>query len=427
FIALLPEARRGDHQTLVLPPRAHADDDIAIEARDLTCRFGDFTAVDRVSFRIRRGEIFGFLGSNGCGKTTTMKMLTGLLPATEGQATLFGHPVDARDLEVRKRVGYMSQGFSLYSELTVRQNLDLHARLFHVPPEILPARVQEMLETFDLVGVADEWPDKLPLGVRQRLSLAVAVVHKPDLLILDEPTSGVDPIARDQFWALMIRLSRQDGVTLFISTHFMNEAQRCDRISLMHAGRVLASDTPEALVAQGGHASLEDAFIAHLQQAQGGSVTPPGEAPPAVSPASHPTPPRSTRFSLLRLLSYARREALELLHDPIRLTMALLGTVLLMLIMGYGISMDVQDLRYAVLDRDQTPASRAYTLHLSGSPYFLEQAPLKDDADLDRRMRNGELSLAIEIPPGFGQDLLRGRPTEVGAWVDGAMPQRSET
>jgi len=431
FIRLLPEHRRQGHEALVVPPRAGTDGDIAIEAHGLTCRFGDFTAVDHVDLAIHKGEIFGFLGSNGCGKTTTMKMLTGLLPATEGHAALFGHPVDARDMAVRKRVGYMSQGFSLYNELTVTQNLDLHARLFHVPAEHRAERVQAMLQRFELEGVADELPDKLPLGVRQRLSLAVAVVHEPDMLILDEPTSGVDPIARDQFWALMIRLSREDGVTLFISTHFMNEAQRCDRISLMHAGRVLASDTPAALMHQHGHDSLEDTFIALLEQAQsadGVSADDADNMAPRDARATATPPHRvSTRFSLGRLLSYAHRESLELRRDPIRLTLALLGTALLMIIMGYGISMDVQDLRFAVLDRDQTSASRNYTLNIAGSPYFLEQPPIQSEADLDRRMRNGELALALEIPSNFAADLQRGRPTSIGVWVDGAMPQRAET
>lgn len=202
--------------------------------------------MDHVSFRIERGEIFGFLGSNGCGKSTTMKMLTGLLPASEGSCALFGQPVDANDMETRRRVGYMSQAFSLYAELTVLQNLELHAKLFHLPADEIGPRVEEMLERFDLGKVRGELPDSLPLGIRQRLSLAVAVIHKPEILILDEPTSGVDPVARDGFWALMVELSRNDGVTIFISTHFMNEARRCDRISLMHAGKVLDSDTRRA-------------------------------------------------------------------------------------------------------------------------------------------------------------------------------------
>jgi ribosome-dependent ATPase len=429
FIALLPEAKRQGHHTLVVPPRPPTDGDIAIEAKGLTCRFGDFVAVDHVDLSIHRGEIFGFLGSNGCGKTTTMKMLTGLLPASEGQASLFGQAVNAHDLAVRRRVGYMSQGFSLYGELTVRQNLELHARLFQVPPERIDARITEMLQRFELTGVADALPDGLPLGVRQRLSLAVAMVHGPDMLILDEPTSGVDPIARDRFWELMVKLSREDGVTLFISTHFMNEAMRCDRISLMHAGRVLASDTPQALIARHGHSNLEDTFVDLLTQAQ---VQTPDQTltsdPVAIAaPQSAPSSRASSRFSLARLWSYAHRESLELRRDPIRLTLAFVGTALLMIIMGYGMSMDVQDLRFAVLDRDQSITSRDYTLHLAGSPYFQQQAPLRDDADLDHRLRTGELSLAIEIPPGFAADLARNRPTSVGAWVDGAMPQRAET
>ncbi|MBO3277892.1 ribosome-associated ATPase/putative transporter RbbA [Pseudomonas schmalbachii] len=425
FIALLPERKRHGHHELRIPPRRQFDG-IAIEAHDLTCRFGDFVAVDHVSFRIERGEIFGFLGSNGCGKSTTMKMLTGLLPASEGNCALFGQAVDAKDMETRRRVGYMSQSFSLYSELTVLQNLELHARLFHLPAESIDPRVAEMLQRFDLEAVRDELPGRLPLGIRQRLSLAVAVIHKPEILILDEPTSGVDPVARDGFWELMVELSRNDGVTIFISTHFMNEAQRCDRISLMHAGRVLASGTPDELTEQRGLGSLEATFIAYLEEAAGTGE--PVETPPPMESAdSAPHRQRRSRFSLLRLLSYARRETMELRRDPIRLTLALLGTVMLMFIIGYGINMDVEDLSYAVLDRDQTTTSEAYALNLAGSRYFIEHAPIHDYSELDRRMRSGELSLAIEIPPGFGRDLKRGAAPAIGAWVDGAMPTRANT
>ncbi|GAO20982.1 monosaccharide-transporting ATPase [Alicycliphilus sp. B1] len=192
FIALMPEEKKRGHQPVVIPPLQVDDADVAIEAQGLTMRFGNFTAVDHVNFRIRRGEIFGFLGSNGCGKSTTMKMLTGLLPASEGKAWLFGKPVDPHDIATRRRVGYMSQAFSLYGELTVRQNLVLHAQLFHVPADQQAARVQAMVERFDLQNDLDALPESLPLGVRQRLSLAVAMVHEPELLILDEPTSGVD-------------------------------------------------------------------------------------------------------------------------------------------------------------------------------------------------------------------------------------------
>ena len=434
FIGLLPEERRRGHRAVTLPPlAADADAEVAIEARDLTRRFGDFTAVDRVSFRIRRGEIFGFLGSNGCGKTTTMKMLTGLLPASAGEARLFGHAVDPHDIAGRRRVGYMSQSFSLYSELTVEQNLVLHARLFRVAEGEIPARVTEMVERFGLAGQLDRLPATLPLGQRQRLSLAVAMIHRPELLILDEPTSGVDPIARDTFWQLMIDLARRDRVTIFISTHFMNEAERCDRISLMHAGRVLVSDTPVALQRQQQAATLEEAFIAFLEEADAqDEAGPPTVQGPPPAPVDGDTPrPRASasarRFSPGRAFSYTLREALELGRDPVRLTLALLGTVILLFIMGFGISMDVEDLRFAVLDRDQSGLSRGYTLSLAGSQYFVERPPITDYAQLDDRMQSGELSLAIEIPSGFGRDLERGRPVAIAAWIDGAMPQRAET
>lgn len=434
FIALLPEERRRGHRAVVFPPlQATRKEEIAIEARELTMRFGDFTAVDHVSFRIRRGEIFGFLGSNGCGKTTTMKMLTGLLPASEGQAWLFGREVNPRDLATRRRVGYMSQAFSLYTELTVGQNLVLHARLFAVPEAKIPQRVEEMLNRFDLVEVRGALPDSMPLGIRQRLSLAVAMVHNPELLILDEPTSGVDPIARDNFWQLLADLARCDQVTIFISTHFMNEAERCDRISLMHAGKVLVSDAPAALVEKCGAQTLEEAFIAHLERAGAQNESPATTETETVTPSvvssadtASDHMPRS-RFSIARAWSYTLREALELQRDPVRATLALLGSVILMFIMAYGISMDVEDLTFAVLDRDQTTLSQNYALNLAGSRYFIEQPPITDYTDLDQRMRRGELSLAIEIPPGFARDVKRGTPVQLGAWIDGAMPQRAET
>ncbi len=428
FIALLPEALQRGHRAVTIPPLVAGDQtEIAIAAKDLTMRFGDFTAVDHVNLSIRRGEIFGFIGSNGCGKSTTMKMLTGLLPASEGSASLFGAPVDPKDIATRRRVGYMSQAFSLYSELTVRQNLVLHARLFQLPQATIPARVAEMVRRFGLEASVDALPDRLPLGIRQRLSLAVAMVHRPELLILDEPTSGVDPIARDRLWQLMIDLARNDQVTIFISTHFMNEAGRCDRIALMHAGRVLVTGVPAELVHQRGAATLEQAFIGYLEEAgaSGAATSADAAPPPVVAPTAPPR--RAFPFSLSRAWSYSLRETLELQRDPVRATMALLGTAILMFVFGYGISLDVENLTYAVLDRDQTGLSRNYALNLAGSRYFVERPPILDERDLDRRMRAGQLALAIEIPHGFARDLARGQQVQIGAWVDGAMPVRAET
>jgi ribosome-dependent ATPase len=430
FIALLPAELRVGHKRLEIPPRRELDAEPVIVARDLTRRFGDFTAVDRVSFTIERGEIFGFVGSNGCGKTTTMKMLTGLLAPSAGEALIFGKPFDTHDLNSRRRVGYMSQSFSLYTELTVRQNLELHARLFHLPARKAAARLGELVSRFGLAGHLDQLASSLPLGIRQRLSLAVAIVHEPEILILDEPTSGVDPLARDRFWELLIDLSRNQGVTIFVSTHFMNEAERCDRVSLMDSGRVLATDRPASLVKARGVGTLEDAFISYLEEANGArTVAATDIAPPAAAgPVARLPPPRRQRaFSLQRLFAYAIRESLELLRDPIRLGFALFGTAFLMLVFGFGISTDVDNLTFAVLDHDQTHESRAYLEELRGSTYFAEQPPLADYADLEKRMQSGAIRAAIEIPPGFGRDLERGRPTWVAAWVDGAMPFRADT
>ena len=430
FVALLPQRQHSLLAKATDPP-LDPDAEPVIVAKSLTCRFGDFTAVDGVSFSIRRGEIFGFVGSNGSGKTTTMKMLTGLLPPSEGEALIFGQALHAGDLEARRRVGYMSQSFSLYGELTVHQNLLLHARLFHLPRAFAHKRIAELVETCDLTDYLDDLASALPLGIRQRLSLAVAVVHKPELLILDEPTSGVDPLARDQFWDLLIDLSRNQGVTIFVSTHFMNEAARCDRLSLMHEGRVLATDTPAGLVKARSAKTLEDAFISFLEQQQAATVPPltlnqvQTKRPDSVEAISSLA--RGSSFSMQRLLAYTIREGLELLRDPIRLMFALFGTTLLMIVFGFGISTDVNNLSFAVLDRDQSPESRAYLEELRGSRYFVEKPPLTDYADIDRRLKNADINASIEIPPNFGLDIKRGRPVWVSAWIDGAMPFRAQT
>ena len=266
---LPPEKQQGSGGLDITPFVPDPDAPPAMEAHGLTKRFGAFTAVDHVSFTIQKGEIFGFLGSNGCGKSTTMKMLTGLLEATEGAATLLGKPIDAGGLDTKMRVGYMSQAFSLYEELSVRRNLDLHARLYQMGAKGAAA-VEEALQQFDLADVADTAPASLPLGIRQRLQLAAACLHHPEVLILDEPTSGVDPAARDMFWRHLLKLSREDKITIFVSTHFMNEAARCDRISFMHKGRVLAVGTPAELAARQNAPDLEEAFVQYLIEAEGG-------------------------------------------------------------------------------------------------------------------------------------------------------------
>ena len=433
FIALMDRGKQVRREKLVLPPYedGHGESPVIV-TKTLTKKFGDFTAVNDVSVEILPGEIFGFLGSNGCGKTTTMKMLTGLLPATEGEAKIFGKTPSKDDMEFRRRVGYMSQSFSLYSELSVLQNLELHAQLFHVAEERIKSRIGELLARFGLEEYKDILPPSLPLGVRQRLSLAVAVVHEPEMLILDEPTSGVDPVARDEFWKLLIDLSRNKKTTIFISTHFMNEGMRCDRITLMHAGNILACDAPDRLIAQKGKKTLEEAFIAYMEEADAENGKTPGSAATGdITTGIEDEKKTGASLALVqgvqRIAAYAVREAKELSRDRIRAAFAFFGTMILMLVFGFGITFDVENITFAVLDQDRTPESRLYTQSLEGSRYFTEMLPLRDHADMDHRLKSGQITVAVDIPPGFSRDLLRQKSPEVAVWVDGAMPFRAET
>ena len=552
YIKLLPPEKQqgaGGLNPTPFVPDPHAPP--AIEAHSLTKTFGDFTAVDHVSFTIEKGEIFGFLGSNGCGKTTTMKMLTGLLQASSGSAELLGAPVDAGSVSTRMRVGYMSQAFSLYEELTVRQNLELHARLYRLGAGS-KAAISEALTQYDLATVAEQKPAALPLGIRQRLQLAAACLHRPEVLILDEPTSGVDPAARDMFWRHLLRMSREDKITIFVSTHFMNEAARCDRISFMHQGRVLAVGSPATLTAQSGAPNLEEAFIAYLiadekqqnpintslgtpstetvgwasvHQTNPADATPSSNSPekpantplgganpantplnatapaadtetipspacggrwpeagrgetsnptntpldaanpvntslnataPAADTGTIPSPacggrwpeagrgetanPANTsldgaspvntslgasktatlRYWFATTWTFARREGTELLRDHVRTFFALFGPIILMTAITWGVSFDIKNLTYAVLDHDHSAESRAIIEPLAGSRYFNELPPLTDESQLLDRLASREAKLTIDITPNFGRDLLRERRPEIHYHIDGA-------
>lgn len=527
YIAMLPpEKRQGVGRLEITPfvPDPHSPP--AIEAHGLTKRFGHFTAVDHVSFRIEKGEIFGFLGANGCGKSTTMKMLTGLLDASAGSAQLLGRPVDASDRSSRLRVGYMSQAFSLYEELSVRQNLQLHARLYQMGAAGAQA-VRDALLQFDLQQVADTKPEALPLGMRQRLQLAAACLHRPEVLILDEPTSGVDPAARDLFWRMLVRLSREDRMTIFVSTHFMNEVERCDRMSLMNRGRVLVMGTPAEVLAQSGQPTTEEAFIHFLQQdaeleasemradmqaemagetvyaraddvggewatqqdaadlpthaaadatraaAEGAesartrdseaastAMPAPHEALPATmhqaefasasasapmaasAVASNPhdfssapahlqgnaaTRSHSLRYRLATVWTFARREAKELLRDPIRLFFAVMGPLIMLAAVGWSISYDVSQLRFSLLDHDQSAASRRLAESFRGSAYFLEGPPVPSLAAAEAALQSKQADLVLELPPGFGRDVALGRQPQIALYIDGTDPFNANT
>lgn len=245
--------------------------EVAVEARGLTKRFGDFTAADRVEFEVRKGEVFGLLGPNGAGKSTTFKMLCGLLAPTEGEPRVVGLDLRHAPSAAKRQLGYMAQKFSLYGLLSVRQNLELFSGTYGLTGRTRRRRIEEMIETFVLERYLDVSPDTLPLGYKQRLALACALMHRPPVLFLDEPTSGVDPITRREFWTHINGLVRR-GVTVLVTTHFMDEAEYCDRVALMYRARVIALDSPDqlkarAVTAETADPTMEDAFIALVEAA----------------------------------------------------------------------------------------------------------------------------------------------------------------
>ena len=436
YIKMLPKEKQQNSAAFEITPFiSDPDSPPAIEAYGLTKRFGSFVAVDNVSFKIEKGEIFGFLGSNGCGKSTTMKMLTGLLVATEGSAKLLGQPIEAGNAETRMRVGYMSQAFSLYEELTVRQNLNLHAKLYQIDSARSEEIINNALRQFDLINVADVQPTSLPLGIRQRLQLAAACLHRPEVLILDEPTSGVDPSARDMFWSILLKLSRENKITIFVSTHFMNELERCDRVSLMHRGRVLAVGTPTELVRQSEAPNTEEAFIHYLKQdvsedEQLSMVKTSENNEPTVF--SHTESTKEVKYSsLLQWLAsvwvFAVREAKELMRDKVRIFFAMIGPVILMIAMVWSISFDLHNISFTVFDQDKTVESRYFTEYFSGSKYFKEEPPVNSLSEADYAIKSAQANMLIEIPDGFGRDLQQRRQPEISFSVDGAEPFNAST
>lgn len=236
------------------------NEELAIQAQDLTRMFGDFAAVDQISFEVGRGEIFGFLGANGAGKTTAIRMLTGLLAPTSGQATVAGFDVHTEAESIKKRIGYMSQKFSLYTDLTVWENIRLYGGIYGLSRKVIRDKADELLATLQLGNARDKRIGALPLGWKQKLAFSIAIMHEPDIVFLDEPTGGVDPITRRQFWE-QIYQTADEGTTVFVTTHYMDEAEYCDRVSIMVDGKIEALDTPAGLKQAYRADDIEDVFI----------------------------------------------------------------------------------------------------------------------------------------------------------------------
>ena len=218
----------------------------AVEIRNLTKRFGDFTAVDNISFNVRRGEIFGFLGANGAGKTTAMRILCGLSRPTSGEGTVAGYDINTQQEKIKRRIGYMSQKFSLYPDLTVRENIRLFGGIYGLKDKEIKEKTDTLLSMLDMRQERDKFAGSLPLGWKQKLAFSIAMIHDPEIIFLDEPTGGVDPETRRRFWEMIYDASEK-GTTVFVTTHYMDEAEYCDRVSVMVDGRIAALDSPERL------------------------------------------------------------------------------------------------------------------------------------------------------------------------------------
>lgn len=245
------------------------NDKISIEAHKLTKRFGDFTAVDAISFEVKKGEIFGFLGANGAGKTTAMRMLTGLSKPTSGSAVVAGFDLDLNPDKIKKTIGYMSQRFSLYEDLKVKENIRFYGGIYGLTDQQIKEKSEYMLQKLKLESNANSLVKSLPLGWRQKLAFSVAMLHDPSIIFLDEPTGGVDPVTRREFWNMIYEAANK-GTTVFVTTHYMDEAEYCDRVSIMVDGRIEALDTPVKLVETYEVKTMADVFVKLARKATRG-------------------------------------------------------------------------------------------------------------------------------------------------------------
>jgi ABC-type multidrug transport system ATPase subunit/ABC-type Na+ efflux pump permease subunit len=348
-------------------------DEAVVQTRDLVRRFGAFTAVDHVSFDVRRGEVFGLLGPNGAGKTTTFRMLCGLLPASAGTLRVSGVDLRTARASARSRIGYVAQKFSLYGQLSVTENLEFFASAYGLFGQKRSQRIAWALDQFELGELARLPSEQLPGGYKRRLSMAAALIHEPDILFLDEPTSGVDPVARREFWQGITALAEQ-GVTVIVTTHFMEEAEYCDHVVIMDAGRVLAQGTPAEIRR---HArptptrapTMEDAFISIVEEARGNERNHPANSDAGESIVITGLP-RLPLASAQRVYSLVRKESRQMIRDASSVAIGIVLPVVLILLFGYGLSLDVRDAPLAVVMEEASPEATSLVGAFQLSPYF---------------------------------------------------------
>ena len=398
------------------PATTTGDDRPVIEVKDLVRRFGDFTAVAQTSFSVRRGEVFGLLGPNGAGKTTTFRMLCGLLPPSGGSLRVAGLDMRSAPGHARRQLGYVSQKFALYGNLTAAENLAFFAGAYGLPPAEAQRRVAEVAHEFGLEDHLATPSAQLPGGYRQRLAMAAALLHRPGILFLDEPTSGADPLARRDFWQRITALA-QGGTTVVVTTHFMEEAEYCDRLIIQDAGRVLALGTPGQIRQRAGDAAdMEQAFIAIVEQARRGSSRPAGGDAAATAQPSLATdsqaarqPPADARHRFWsRLRSLTRKETRQLLRDRANLAFGLALPIALILLFGYGITLDVTDAPVAVVLEDASPQARQAVSGLQRTPW-IHPVFVPTMAEAETLIVARRVDGIVRVPSDFASALAAGR------------------
>ena len=410
FMVLLHNsgARRPYAAPIVLSRPAGKDGDQAVvETRDLVRRFGAFTAVDHVSFEVHRGEVFGLLGPNGAGKTTTFRMLCGLLPASEGTLRVSGVDLRTARASARSRIGYVAQKFSLYGQLSVTENLEFFASAYGLFGHERSQRIAWALDQFELGALARLPSEHLPGGYKRRLAMAAALIHEPDILFLDEPTSGVDPVARREFWQGITALAEQ-GVTVIVTTHFMEEAEYCDHVVIMDAGRVLAQGTP-AEIRRHAHPNstreptMEDAFIAIVEEARGpeGNRSADSDQGDTIAITGLPRLPLA---SAQRVFALVRKESRQMIRDASSVAIGIVLPVVLILLFGYGLSLDVHDAPLAVVIEQPSLEATSLVGAFQLSPYFattlVTSMPQAEQLMLERKV-----DAILRIRSNFARDL----------------------
>ena len=369
------------------PPPAQGEDEAVIQVNDLVRRFGSFTAVDHVSFEVQRGQIFGLLGPNGAGKTTTFRILCGLLSASGGALRVAGLDLRHARASARQHIGYVAQKFSLYGQLTVAENLEFFASAYNLHGDHKRQRIDWAMQHFELAPLAALPSGQLPGGYKQRLAMATALLHEPEILFLDEPTSGADPLARREFWQRITDLA-EHGVTVVVTTHFMEEAEYCDRVVILDAGHVLAQGTPadirsHARPEPGKSATMEDAFIAIVQEARGEGDAEKGRkgegenwrernnaSTPSPGLPFSPSPRLPLVAKLLRIWALVRKEYRQIVRDPSSIAVGVVMPVLLIVLFGHGLSLDVKNVPVAVVLEQPSPDALELAARFQLSPYF---------------------------------------------------------